>query len=77
MTAEKQKVQLISTIEAPSNKPERVGKSDYFITYQVDPLHRYTLQIPAEGLTTDKVDALVRADYMKRKDFINREITVG
>ncbi len=50
---------------------------DAFITYQVDPLHRFTITIPAETMTPDKVDAAIRSDYTNRKQYINRTVTVG
>jgi len=77
MSVEKPKVKVVSTIEAPSNNAARVGKMDYYVTYEIDPLHRYTLILPAETLTPDKLDVAVRQDYAKRKDYINREVTVG
>jgi len=77
LATEKPKVTVISTIESPSNNPARTGKNDYYITYQIDPLHRYTLVLPAETFTEAILDLAVRQDYKKRQPFINREITVG
>jgi hypothetical protein len=77
MATEKPKVTIVSVVDTPSNEPGRAGKNDAFITYRYDALHTYTIKIPAEGLTPDKVDALVRTDFAQRKPLINREITVG
>lgn len=65
---------LISKTDVPSQDPNRAGKMDAFITYSIDPLHRYTIKVPAEGLTADKVDALIRQDWQQQKLLFNRQI---
>ncbi len=77
MATEKPTVMVISVADFPSNDPNRLGKMDAFITYRLDALHTFTIKTPGEGLTPDKVDALVRQDFQSRKQLINRSVVVG
>ncbi len=74
--SEKQTVQIISMLDVPAQTPERLGKMDMLLTYRVDPLHSFTIRIPAETSTPDKIDAAIRSDYAVRKPLINRNVTV-
>ena len=65
---------ILSVIDVPATDPNRMGKLDARITYQVDPLHIFAVQVPAENLTPEIEDAAVRADYAKRSKLINRSI---
>lgn len=67
---------VISVLDVPSTDPTRVGKMDALITYRIDPLHSFTIRIPAENLTPDKIDAAVRSDYAVRKQYINRVVNL-
>ena len=67
---------VISVLDVPSTDPNRMGKMDALITYRIDPLHSFTIRLPAEGLTPDKVDAAVRSDYAVRKLLINRTVNL-
>jgi hypothetical protein len=69
-------VTVISTLDVPSTDPARLGKMDMMITYRSDPLHSFTIRIPAEGITLAKVDAAIRSDYATRKQYINRQVKV-
>ena len=67
---------VVSVLDVPSQDPQRAGKMDALITYRVDPLHSFTIVIPADGLTPDKVSAAVRQDFQKRKAYINQKISL-
>lgn len=60
-----------SVLDVPAQEPTRLGKMDALITYQTDPLHSYTIRLPAENLSKDLVMAAIRADYAKRSPIIN------
>lgn len=69
--------QIVSILDVPSVVPNRAGKMDALITYRVDPLHSFTITLPAEDATDpNKVDAAIRQDYQKRKVFINRNVSL-
>lgn len=74
--AEKQTVSVVSMLDVPAQEANRLGKMDVLVTYRVDPLHSFTIRIPAEGMTPDKLDAAIRTDYNVRKALINRTVTV-
>jgi len=47
---------------------------DTMITYQVDPLHTYSVIIPSAHPTESEIMAAVRADYAQRSKISNMEI---
>jgi len=65
---------IISVISIPSRDPERLGEMDTMITYQVDPLHTYSVIIPSAHPTESEIMAAVRADYAQRSKISNMEI---
>jgi hypothetical protein len=67
---------VISVLDVPSSDPNRMGKMDALVTYRIDPLHSFTIRLPAEGLTPDKIDAAIRSDYAVRKLLINRVVNL-
>jgi hypothetical protein len=69
-------VQVVSVLDVPAQEAARLGKMDALITYRLDALHTFTIRMPAEGLTPEKVDAAIRSDYNQRKTLINRTVSV-
>lgn len=67
---------VISTMDVPSTDPARLGKMDALVTYRADPLHSFTIRIPADGLTPPILDAAIKSDWAARKVYINRQIVV-
>lgn len=71
-----QEATIVSVLDVPSQDPKRAGKMDALITYRIDPLHSFTISIPADDLTPDKVATAVRQDFQKRKAYINAKISL-
>jgi len=65
---------IISVISIPSREPSRLGEMDTLITYQVDPLHTYSVIIPESHPSEADIMAAVRADYAQRSKISNMEI---
>jgi hypothetical protein len=63
-------------LDVPAQEAARLGKMDALITYRLDTMHTFTIRIPAENLTPEKVDAAIRSDYAQRKALINRTVNV-
>jgi len=65
---------IISVISIPSREPSRLGEMDTMVTYQVDPLHTYSVIIPESHPSEADIMAAVRADYAQRSKISNMEI---
>lgn len=63
---EKRDVTVTSVIETAAVTPDRLGKKNAIISYQVGPFERYQFTVPAEGLTEDKVKAAIIQDFNSR-----------
>ena len=70
------KVTIVSHGLAPSQNPQRAGQLDFFVIYQLDPLHRFTVFFPKHDVSEAEIDQAVRTDYQKQKSLINREVNV-
>jgi hypothetical protein len=69
-------VEIVSTVDIPSQDPKRIGKFDVLVTYRVDMLHTFSVRIPKEEATTTKIEEAIRNDYAKRKELIGRKVKV-
>ena len=86
MSKAQDSVKIISFFSVPSKDPKRVGLMDRTILYmpidatgkQVGAGGRYQFSVvmPEEGITEQKVDAALRTDYAKQKPYIDRVVTV-
>lgn len=62
--------------KVPSGLPERFGKFDAIITYQLEGFGVYILTLPAEDLTDEKVKLAVQKDVEERKLWIGKEFEI-
>jgi len=60
-----QEATILSVAEVPAREPNRLGKTDYLVTYQVG-FNVFTVTVPAENATRQIIEAAIRADYQKR-----------
>lgn len=67
-TPSKMNYEVISAIDIPSQDPNRVGKMDMVINYRIDPLHSFSIKIPAETATKTVVQAEIEKDLKKRAE---------
>ncbi len=51
---------VIDTRQVPSTEPGRLGKLDWWVTYQLDPLHTYTMTVSQDRLTDEVIKDAVR-----------------
>lgn len=54
---------VIDVRKMPSADPKRIGKSDFWITYQLDAMHIYTFTLGVDALTDDVMQKAIAADY--------------
>ena len=73
-------VKILDKREIPSAAPDRVGKMDSMITYQIDTFRTYLITVPAEELTLEKEDqvikAAIRADMAERERWASKELQI-
>lgn len=61
----------------PSGDPGRIGKMDYIVTYQLDPLHVYMVTINKDEIAEADIVEAVKADLSSMARFINKELDTG
>jgi len=73
-------VKILDKREIPSADPSRVGKMDSMITYQIDTFRTYLITVPAEELTPEAEDqvikAAIRADMAERERWAGKELQI-
>lgn len=73
-------VKILDKREIPSADPGRVGKFDSMITYQIDTFRTYLITVPAEELTPEAEDevirAAIRADMAERERWAGKELEI-
>lgn len=72
----KQELEIIDVRSVPSTEPERAGKIDTLITYQLDPQHVYMIRVPKEEVPPEEIDKAVLEDYRRKRGVIGRTISV-
>lgn len=70
------KATIISEVTLPATDPARLGHFDTLITYQTDPLHRYTVRIASDHPTENEILAAIRNDYASRAHLAGKEIAL-
>ena len=76
MAEEGVKVKILDIRTVPSVDPERLGKLDTLVTYQVDNFRVYVLRIPKEEVSEEDLKKYIREDLEKKKQFVGKELTV-
>lgn len=73
-------VKILDKREIPSADPERVGKFDAMITYQVDTFRTYLITVPQEELTPETEDNVItqaiKADLVERERWAGKELQI-
>ena len=65
---------VVDVRRMPSPNPQRMGKYDQMVVYELGPGQRFVLSLPAEGFTEETLRAAVKADLAERGKWLNREI---
>lgn len=72
----KLKVKILDMREVPSGEPERIGKYDYIITYQIDPLRTFIVTVPKEEYSEEKLREAIRKAEEERGKWVGRELEI-
>lgn len=70
-------VKILDVREIPSGDPERIGKLDTVVTYQLDPLRTYIEMMPQEDAKDPaKLKARIKKAMAERNKLIGTEIEI-
>ena len=67
---------VIDTRRIPSTEPDRLGKLDWLVTYQLDAYRTYSLKVSEDELTEDVIKEAVRKDIEAVQRFAGKEFTL-
>jgi len=67
------KFKIYDIRRVPSAEPERVGKMDKLVMYELDPMRRYVIKIPEEDFNEDAMIKAVQADMADRAQYTGKE----
>lgn len=71
-----QKVRIVHMTDMPSGAPERVGKLDRYITYQLDAMRTYILIVAKEEYREEDLPRLIKADLEEKERLIGKELEI-
>ena len=71
-----QKVRIVHMTDMPSGAPERVGKLDRYITYQLDAMRTYILIVAKEDYREEDLPRLIKADLEEKERLIGKELEI-
>lgn len=57
----------------PSGEPDRLGKFDKLVMYELDPIHRYILRVPEEEFSEERMIRAVKEDIAERAQYTGKE----
>ena len=65
--AEKKKytIKIVNVVDVPALEPDRIGKYDVLVTYQLDTEYTYTIKIPKEDL--EKLSPEKQEEFILKK----------
>jgi hypothetical protein len=70
------KFKVFDVRKVPSAEPERIGKFDQLIMYELDPMRRYIVRIPAEEFSEDRMKQEIKKDMAEREAFTGKEYEI-
>ena len=60
----------------PSAEPERMGKWDSLVMYELDAMRRYIVRIPEEEFSDERMIQAVKKDIEERAKYAGREYEI-
>ncbi len=67
---------VIDVRRIPSADPDRIGKLDYLVTYQLDAYRTYMVTIPVDELTDEIIKEYVSKDIQAMEKWTGKEFTI-
>jgi len=73
---EEREVTIVDIRDVPAIDPERVGKTDVLVTWQIDPARTYRVRIPKEEFDEERLKAEIRKELKAKLPWIGKRIVV-
>lgn len=70
------KFKIFDVRRVPSAEPDRIGKYDQLVMYELDPMRRYIVRIPEETFTEETMKAAIKADMASRAEYTGKEYEI-
>ena len=70
------KFMIFDVRRVPSAEPDRIGKYDQLVMYEIDPMRRYIVRIPEEEFTEERMKEEVKKDMAARAEFTGKEYEI-
>ncbi len=67
---------IIDVRTLPTADPLRAGKLDAIVVYQTDPMHTYTVTVPKEDATPERLKPILMHENEDRLKLIGQKIVV-
>ena len=70
------KFKVSDTRRVPSADPERIGKYDILVMYELSPMDRHIVGVPEEEFSEDRLKRAVKEDIAERSQWAGKEYEV-
>ena len=70
------KFKIFDVRRVPSAEPDRVGKYDMLVMYELDPMRRYIVRVPEEEFNEDRMKHAVKEDMAQRELWTGKEYEI-
>ena len=70
------KFKIFDVRRVPSAEPDRIGKYDQLVMYELDPMRRYIVRIPEEDFTEERMKLAIKKDMAERAEFTGKEYEI-
>jgi len=67
-------VKIVDVRDVPALDPERLGKIDVMVTYEVEPMRVYMVRIPKEEFDEERLRREIKRDIQARAKWIGRKL---
>lgn len=69
-------VEILATVDVPSNSPDRIGQTDVLVTYRVGPYQSGMIRVPKEDFSEAKVKAAIKKDVEVKAKYVGMKFKV-
>jgi len=67
------KFKIFDVRRVPSAEPDRIGKYDQLVMYELDPMRRYIVRVPEEEFSEERMKQAVKEDMAERARYTGKE----
>ena len=70
------KFKIFDVRRVPSAEPDRIGKYDQLVMYELDPMRRYIVRIPEEKFNEEEMKRAIKEDMIQREQYTGKEYEI-